>query len=244
MQGMKRLLEIMARLRDPERGCEWDLAQTFETIAPYTLEEAYEVDDAIRRGDLEGLRDELGDLLLQVVFHARMAEEAGHFDFASVVAGLADKLVRRHPHVFGDVHHENSAERGLRWEDQKAAERAARAAGRGGAEDPFDGVPRAAPALSRAVKLRKRAARRGWQEPDDRDALARALEQATAGALEALSEPAAGEKRLALGNLLGVCARMASAAGIDAERALRDANEELEREMRADMAAASDPERR
>ncbi|MCZ7619029.1 MAG: nucleoside triphosphate pyrophosphohydrolase [Myxococcota bacterium] len=150
MTSIERLLEIMARLRDPRDGCPWDVEQTFETIAPYTIEEAYEVDDAIRRGDLEALRDELGDLLLQVVFHARMAQEAGHFDFASVARAICDKLVRRHPHVFGDAEARTAAEQLDAWEEQKANERAAQH--EAGTPSALDGVAQSYPALLRAQK--------------------------------------------------------------------------------------------
>ena len=154
-----RLLGIMARLRDPQDGCEWDRAQNFATIAPYTIEEAYEVADAIARNDLESLRDELGDLLLQVVFHARMAEELGRFAFADVAAAIADKLEARHPHIFGeDTSGDAQTER---WEKLKARERAER-----GATSAIDGVALSLPALMRAEKLQKRAARVGFDWPD------------------------------------------------------------------------------
>src|SRR5262249_42165494 len=139
---IERLLDIMAKLRDPEGGCPWDLEQSFATIAPYTIEEAYEVDDAIRRQDWDGLRDELGDLLLQVVFHAQMAREIGRFDFADVARAIGDKLVRRHPHVFGDAVIETADAQTHAWEKQKADERAAR-----GETSAMDGVPLALPAL-------------------------------------------------------------------------------------------------
>src|SRR6476620_6146984 len=155
-----RLLAIMARLRDPERGCPWDKEQDFATIAPYTIEEAYEVADAIERADIASLKDELGDLLFQVVFHARIAEEAGHFAFPDVAAAISDKLEARHPHIFGDL-----ADDGLgqtrRWEAIKAAEREAK-----GATSALDGVALALPALMRAEKLQKRAARVGFDWPD------------------------------------------------------------------------------
>ena len=161
-QQLERLLAIMTRLRDPERGCAWDVVQTFATIAPYTIEEAYEVADAIERQDMAELRGELGDLLLQVVFHARIAEEAGHFAFDDVAAAIADKMVARHPHVFGESDRVDGA---ARWEDIKAAERAG-----GGSTSAMDGVARALPALLRAEKLQKRAARTGfdWPDPDGR----------------------------------------------------------------------------
>src|SRR5437660_12533531 len=149
-----RLIAIMARLRDPARGCPWDIEQNFATIAPYTIEEAYEVADAIERGDIAGLKDELGDLLLQVVFHARMAEEAGHFAFDGVAAAISDKMVRRHPHVFGDAEIASVAAQNEAWEAHKAAERQAM----GGAESVLDGVALAFPALLRAAKIARRAA--------------------------------------------------------------------------------------
>src|SRR5438876_4767917 len=157
-----RLLAIMARLRDPAQGCPWDREQDFATIAPYTIEEAYEVADAIERGDFAALKDELGDLLLQVVFHARMAEEAGHFAFNDVVAAISDKMVRRHPHVFGDAQIAGVAAQNEAWEAHKAAER--RAAG--SAESVLDGVALALPALLRAAKISRRAARIGFDWPD------------------------------------------------------------------------------
>src|SRR3989344_771186 len=153
---LDRLVAIMARLRDKEHGCPWDIEQTFETIAPYTIEEAYEVSDAITRADMAALKDELGDLLLQVVFHSRMAEEAGHFSVADVIASISDKMVRRHPHIFAD----QSVE-AWDWEAIKAEERSS-----GGAESAMDGVALALPALMRAQKLQKRAARTGFDWPD------------------------------------------------------------------------------
>ncbi len=193
MASIDRLLEIMATLRNPEGGCPWDLEQDFASIAPYTIEEAYEVDDAIRRGDLVGLQDELGDLLLQVVFQARIAEEAGHFSFESVVASICDKLVRRHPHVFAGAVIEDAAAQSESWEAIKAAERREK----GGAENPLDAVPIALPALARAAKLQRRAARAG---------------------LEA-SEPGDGS----IGARLFALVREANEAGVDPEQALRNA---------------------
>src|SRR5439155_13475276 len=157
-----RLLAIMARLRDKERGCPWDLQQDFATIAPYTIEEAYEVADAIERADIAALKDELGDLLLQVVFHARMAEEEGHFAFNDVAAAIADKMERRHPHVFGDAEIASLAAQNEAWEAHKAKEREAT----GGAGSVLDGVALALPALLRAGKIGQRAARIGFDWPD------------------------------------------------------------------------------
>jgi len=157
------LLDVMRTLRDPNGGCAWDLEQDFNTIAPYTLEEAYEVVDAIHRKDLDDLRDELGDLLLQVVFHAQMASEQGAFNFDDVVASIVEKMVRRHPHVFGDAHFENTAELKAAWEAEKARERAAKLAASPSA---LDGIALSLPALKRADKLQKRAARVGFDWPD------------------------------------------------------------------------------
>jgi ATP diphosphatase len=197
--SVDRLVAIMAKLRDPDGGCPWDLEQDFASIAPYTLEEAYEVDDAIRRGDMKGLADELGDLLLQVVFHARMAEEAGEFRFEDVAAGICEKLVRRHPHVFGDAKVSTSAEQTESWERIKAAERA----DAGAPADPLADVPLALPALARAAKLQRRAARAGLV----REAVA-------AGApLDAT----------ALGDRLFELVALANQGGLDPEQALRDA---------------------
>jgi nucleoside triphosphate diphosphatase len=157
------LLAVMARLRDPQNGCPWDVQQDFSTIAPYTVEEAYEVMDAIERNDPNAIRDELGDLLFQVVFHARMAEEKGWFDFEAVAGSIHDKLVRRHPHVFGDQRLNDAAQQTRQWEDLKAAERATRASPDTSA---LADVPKALPALTRAAKLGRRAARVGFDWPD------------------------------------------------------------------------------
>ena len=159
--GIERLLYIMRRLRDPKSGCPWDIEQTFETIAPYTIEEAYEVADAIKRGDMNDLKGELGDLLLQTVYHTSIGEEEGHFTFNSVVDGISDKMVARHPHVFGNESREKSSEQQiLDWENIKAAERATIAQ-----TGTLDGVARGLPAFTRAVKLQNRAARVGFDWP-------------------------------------------------------------------------------
>ncbi len=239
------LLAIMARLRDPDGGCPWDVEQTFETIAPYTLEEAYEVDHAIRIGDMAELCDELGDLLLQVVFHAQMAKEAGHFDFDAVASGIASKLVRRHPHVFGDpdrggevVEFDQPEDFSRFWEESKAKERAGKAEARGeAAHDPFDGVPIALPALSRAVKLKKRAKRIEGLPATTREAPLEdaGLEAALRKALDAVSEdtPEGDGRRSALiGSLLLRGVDAARALGVDPEAALRDANANFEARCR------------
>ena len=216
-----RLVEIMARLRAPEGGCPWDVEQTFATIAPYTIEEAYEVADAIERGDLADLKDELGDLLLQVVFHARMAEEDGAFDFADVAAAINDKMVRRHPHVFGDVTHKDVAEQSRAWETIKAGERAAKRADRPASL--LDEVPTALPALTRAVKLSRRAARVGFVWPSAVEVLAKLHEEVA----ELEAEMAAGDlakAREELGDVLFVCANLARELDVDPEAALRTTN--------------------
>ena len=225
-----RVLAIMARLRDPDTGCAWDVKQTFETIAPYTLEEAYEVADAIHRSDYAALRDELGDLLLQVVFHARMAEEAGHFDFGQVAETLAEKLVRRHAHVFGDTRFSSEAEQHAAWEAEKARERD-RAAGEARPSH-LDGVALALPALLRAAKLQKRAARAGF----DWDHLSSVLDKVDEELRELRAEIDAGASRERLenelGDLLFAVTNLARHLDIDPEAALRGTNAKFERRFR------------
>ncbi len=216
-----RLLRIMARLRDPETGCEWDVAQNFETIAPYTIEEAYEVADAIARHDMPELKDELGDLLLQVVFHARMAEEANEFAFEDVAKSISDKMEARHPHIFGD---EGGTMGETRWENLKEAERAQK-----GAESALDGVALALPALMRAQKLQKRAARTGFDWPDPSGSAAKINEEMQE--LEAASSEAT--KAEEAGDLLFAAVNYARAHGVSAEDALRAANAKFERRFRA-----------
>ena len=216
-----RLLTIMARLRNPDLGCEWDVAQTFETIAPYTIEEAYEVADAIERGDMQELRGELGDLLLQVVFHSRMAEEAGAFTFEDVARSISDKMETRHPHVFGS---EQQDRQERRWEELKAQERAAR-----GETSSMDGVARALPALLRAEKLQKRAARDGFDWPDTEGPAAKITEELTE-----LSEAADEAERLEeAGDLLFAAVNCVRAYGIAPEDALRAANAKFETRYRS-----------
>ena len=218
--GLQRLLTIMARLRDPEHGCPWDAQQTFQTIAPYTVEEAYEVADAIERGDMNDLREELGDLLLQVVFHSRMAEELGRFDFDTVATAIADKMERRHPHVFGAVRHDSVAAQTDAWEAQKASERAAKGAHRAGV---LDDVPVGLPALTRAVKLTRRAARVGFDWPE----LAQVLDKVREETAEVAVEIEAGNLTAArdeVGDLLFVCANLARKLDVDPEAALRATN--------------------
>lgn len=218
---LHRLLTIMARLRDPENGCEWDLAQNFKTIAPYTIEEAYEVADAIEREDLADLRDELGDLLLQVVFHARMAEEDGQFTFEDVARSISDKMEARHPHIFGD---ESGTMGETRWEAIKAAERDEK-----GATSAMDGVAKALPALMRAQKLQKRAARTGFDWPDTKGPTAKVYEE-----IEELANATSDkEKAEEAGDLLFAAVNLVRAYGVDAEDALRAANSKFERRFRA-----------
>ncbi len=230
MTGIERLLEIMTTLRDPERGCPWDREQSFATIAPFTIEEAYEVADAIERGDMDELCDELGDLLFQVVFYAEMAKEAGHFDFSAVVEAIVAKLTRRHPHVFGDARVGNAAQQSEEWERHKAAEREAKAVP--GSPSVLDGVSLGLPALSRAVKLQRRAARVGfdWRE------LAEVLDKVEEELEEVRVEVAvgAGRDRLSheIGDLLLASSNLARFAGIDPESALREANGRFERRFR------------
>lgn len=225
---LQRLLAIMARLRDPVHGCDWDVVQTFATIAPYTIEEAYEVADAIERDDMAALKDELGDLLLQVVFHARMAEEAGHFAFADVAAAIADKMEARHPHVFGDATGHDQA-REVRWEKLKAQEREAK-----GATSALDGVALALPALMRAEKLQKRAARVGFDWEDFDGPADKVREE-----LEELAEAGSDEERFAeAGDLLFAAVNAVRALGIAPEEALRAANAKFERRFKGMEAIA------
>ena len=229
--GINRLLDVMARLRDPAGGCPWDLEQNFETIAPYTIEEAYEVAEAIRQDDRAALRDELGDLLLQVVFHAQMAREDGSFDFDEVARGIADKMIRRHPHVFaGEETDERMSTPGQKraWETQKAAERAAKAEAAGRRPSVLDDVALALPALLRAEKLQKRAARVGfdWSEADpvfDKvlEELAELREAAAATDSSTSADSAVSEE---LGDLLFACVNLARHLGVEPEAALRAAN--------------------
>jgi MazG family protein len=219
-----RLVEIMAQLRSADGGCPWDLEQTFATVAPYTVEEAYEVADAIERGNLADLKEELGDLLLQVVFHARIAEEQGAFDFAAVAEAINDKMVRRHPHVFGAAHHRSSAEQTEAWEAIKAQERAAKVPKSDTpAASLLDDVPVGLPALTRAVKLSKRAARVGFVWPSAAEVIAKLHEEVA----ELEAEVAAGDvdkARDELGDVLFVCANLARELNIDPEAALRGTN--------------------
>jgi MazG family protein len=226
------LLALMARLRDPQRGCPWDREQTFATIAPFTIEEAYEVADAIERGEPLQLRDELGDLLFQVVFHSRLAEERGWFDFASVAAAIHAKLIRRHPHVFGGAPAQAVDAVNRSWEEIKAQERAA-AASDGAASDvsALSGVPKALPALARAAKLGRRAARVGFDWPEAGQVREKVLEELgeVDAALAAGDQAQAGEE---VGDLLFAIANWTVHLKIDPEEALRAANGKFERRFR------------
>jgi ATP diphosphatase len=236
-----RLLEIMAALRTPATGCPWDLEQTFASIVPYTIEEAYEVADAVERGDLDDLKEELGDLLLQVVFHARMAEEAGDFAFNDVVEAISDKLIRRHPHVFGDGAAATSGAVAAQWSAIKAQEKEARAARRNGAGAPheqktptsvLEGAPLALPALTRAVKLQEKAGKVGFDWANALLVLDKIREETEEIAAELPGDsagppsPQVGEE---IGDLLFVVANLARHVGVDPEQALRGANSKFER---------------
>ena len=236
---IRRLLDVMAALRTPESGCPWDLKQTFATIAPYTLEEAYEVADAIHRNDMSDLKEELGDLLLQVVFHARMAEELNAFDFGDVVEAITGKLVRRHPHVFGDARDLSPEAVGALWDEIKRAEKAERAALRSeiGAQDEIaasvlDGVPIALPALTRSDKLTRKAAKVGFDWPDSAQVMDKVREE-----LDEVAEAAAQGSQAGIedeiGDLLFATANLARHMGVDPESALRQANRKFERRFRA-----------
>ncbi|MEO6581877.1 MAG: nucleoside triphosphate pyrophosphohydrolase [Sphingomicrobium sp.] len=223
--NLDRLIAIMRRLRDPHRGCEWDSVQTFTTIAPFTIEEAYEVADAIARDDMDSLADELGDLQLQIVFHAQMAEEAGHFTLEDAIGRICDKMERRHPHVFGDAGHGGHH----LWEEIKAAERQ-----KSPDTSALADVALALPALERAQKLQRRAARTGFDWPDAAGPRAKVDEELAE--LDAESEAGAREEEL--GDLLLAVVNLARKLNIDAEEALRKANRKFEKRFRAIETAA------
>jgi len=227
---LERLRAIMARLRDPDGGCPWDLAQDFRSIAPYTVEEAYEVAEAIRQGDMQGLQDELGDLLLQVVFHARMAEEAGAFGLDDVAKSISDKMLRRHPHVFGAADAKTPDAVARSWEAIKAEERAAKQGGR--VRSRLDGITLGLPTLTRAVKLQKRAGEVGFDWNDTGHVLDKLAEEV--GELKAEMDAGADRARLTdeLGDVLFVVANLARHLGIDPETALGDCNAKFERRFR------------
>lgn len=232
------LLAIMARLRDPNGGCPWDVEQDFASIAPYTIEEAYEVADAIEQGDMQALRGELGDLLLQVVFHAQMAAEAGHFDYGDVVQAVSEKMVQRHPHVFGNASIADADAQTRAWEDQKAAERAMKAKSEGREPSVLDDVARGLPALMRAEKLQKRAARVGFDWPSAApvfDKMTEELGELT-DVINAGSDPDRIEDEL--GDVLFTCVNLARKLGTDPEVALRRTIAKFERRFRVVEARA------
>ncbi len=235
-RNIERLIEVMARLRDPDSGCPWDIEQTFETIAPYTIEEAYEVAEAIRNNDMAELKEELGDLLLQVVYHARMAEEGGAFDFDAVAKAIGDKMVRRHPHVFGDERVETAAAQSVNWEAMKAAERTAKT-GPAEPSSALDGVATGLPATTRAYKLQARAARVGFDWPEAAPVFGKIEEElgeirdvmANGGAPDRLKDE--------VGDLLFAVVNLARHLDIDPEGALRSGNAKFERRFHAVEAA-------
>jgi MazG family protein len=222
-----RLLAIMARLRDPDGGCPWDVEQTFATIAPHTIEEAYEVADAIERGAMADLKDELGDLLLQVVFHARMAEEAGAFTFHDVVAAITDKLLRRHPHVFGDAEVADAQAQTEAWETLKDQERAAKAA-----HGVLDDVAHGLPATMRAQKMGKRVARVGFDWPDPVRLIDKVREELDEVQVEVTTDAPPERLLDEVGDLMFTCVQLARKLEVDAESALRHTNAKFERRFR------------
>ncbi|WP_238122638.1 MULTISPECIES: nucleoside triphosphate pyrophosphohydrolase [unclassified Xanthobacter] len=238
-RDIARLIEIMAALRTPDSGCPWDLEQTFGTVVPYTIEEAYEVADAVARADLGDLREELGDLLLQVVFHARMGEELGAFDFGDVVQAITEKLIRRHPHVFGTARELSPERVKALWGEIKAQEKQERAARRAAAGLPAEedgksalaGVPLPFPALTRALKLQEKAAKVGFDWDDARQVLAKIQEEA-AEVAEALEDADATAVQDEIGDLLFAVTNLARHAGVDPEAALRGTNDKFVRRFR------------
>ncbi len=229
MKELEKLLEVMTKLRDANEGCSWDLEQTFHTIAPYTIEEAYEVADAIEREDMDDLRDELGDLLFQVAFHAQMAKEQGHFDFAAVAAAINEKMIRRHPHVFGNAQERNQQPDTGAWEQIKAAERAAQSSGEGASA--VANIPLALPALKRAQKLGKRAASVGFDWPDTGGVRAKIVEElAETSAAECKGRTVEIEEEI--GDLLFSVVNLARHLHVDAEKALAVANRKFEKRFR------------
>ena len=229
---MERLLAVMAQLRNPDGGCPWDLEQNFATIAPYTIEEAYEVADAIERRDMAALKDELGDLLLQVVFHAQMAREAASFDFEAVAAAIAEKMIRRHPHVFGDVSIKTADAQTAAWEDHKENERRAKASAEGRAASVLDGVAAGLPALMRAIKLQRRAARVGFDWPNAADVFVKIDEELAE--IKSEIDHAAPPDRVQdeIGDLLFAVVNLARHFNVDPEASLRHANAKFERRFR------------
>lgn len=224
------LLDIMARLRDPDGGCPWDLEQSFATIVPHTIEEAYEVAEAIEAGDMAQLKDELGDLLFQVVFYAQIAREAGHFDFNAIAQAIADKMIRRHPHVFGAAEVDSAEAQTVAWEAMKEGERQAKA---GGSASVLDGVSTALPGLTRAMKLQKRAARVGFDWPEATAVLDKIAEEVDEIKHEMASGADPERLRDEVGDLLFACVNLARKLDVDPEGALRHGNRKFERRFRA-----------
>lgn len=231
--GIDRLLEIMSRLRNPDGGCPWDVEQTFATIAPHTIEEAYEVADAIELDDMAALKDELGDLMFQVIFHSQIASESGAFDFGDIVDGISEKMIRRHPHVFGDTHIASPEAQTKAWEDIKAEERALK--GNSGVREDdsaLSGVVSALPALTRAQKLQKRAARVGFDWPEAQQILDKIEEEINEVKAEMTETPDPVRLLDEIGDLMFVCVNLARKVGVDAETALRGGNAKFERRFR------------
>ena len=229
---IEQLLDVMSQLRDPKAGCEWDIAQTPETIAPYTIEEAYEVADAIASGDLDQLKDELGDLLFQIIFYSQMSREKGGFDFDDVVEGIITKMRNRHPHVFGTAQKNSPQEQNIAWEAQKAEERKAKAIKSGHRASALDGVALALPSLMRAQKIQKRAANEGFDWPDLGPVIAKVREELQE--LEMEIETSSPTQRIAeeLGDLFFASVNLARHVDVDAETALKKATEKFERRFR------------
>ncbi len=231
---IQRLTQVIAALRNPDGGCPWDLEQTFETIAPYTIEEAYEVAEAIAQRDFVALKDELGDLLLQVVYHGRMAEELGEFSFDDVAEAITEKMIRRHPHVFGTLEIGDAEAQTQAWEEQKATERAAKAAESGARSSALDGVSVAYPALMRAVKLQRRAARVGFDWPETAPVVDKIHEELGELTEEISASDVDGDRvEDEMGDLLFACVNLARHLGVDPENALRRTNGKFEARFRA-----------
>jgi len=230
---MENLLEIMAKLRDPNGGCPWDIEQNFSSIAPHTIEEAYEVDEAIRKGDMKSLQDELGDLLFQTVFHSQMASEAGLFDFQDVVQNISEKMIRRHPHVFGDMSIEDADAQIVSWERIKAEERTEKARNEGLPPSALDGVTSSLPALLHAVKLQKRAARVGFDWPQTEQVIDK-IQEECAELLHEVNDGSSPEKiKEEFGDLLFVISNLSRHFNLDPEECLRGANAKFSRRFRA-----------
>ncbi|MBM08337.1 MAG: nucleoside triphosphate pyrophosphohydrolase [Magnetovibrio sp.] len=229
--NIDKLLDIMLALRNPDSGCPWDVEQTFQSISPYTIEEAYEVADAIERSDIEGLKDELGDLLFQVIFHSEIAKEEGHFVFNDVVVGIIDKMVRRHPHVFSEASVRSSEAQSVAWEDIKARERLNTSNSR--KSSAMSDVPLAFPALMRAQKLQKRAARIGFDWPTTEGILEKIDEEILEVKDELLNTSNHERVEEEIGDLLFVCVNLARKLNVDAEIALKRASKKFERRFRA-----------